>query len=86
MPDAPWSEWRGRQGNRPQRSLSQPELAALLNPFHIKPRTIWPLHRQPGDKSGRGYLRADFESAWASYCDPPDTPTQPGKIIRLAQQ
>jgi hypothetical protein len=86
MKDSPWPEWRGREGNRSPRPLTQTELTKLLEPFGIRPKTVWPLHRQPGDKSGRGYLRADFESAWASYCDPPDTPTQPGKIIRLAQQ
>ena len=51
------------------RPLTPPELATLLRPFGIKPRTVWPARRQSGDKSSRGYLRADFEGSWAAYCD-----------------
>ena len=69
--------------DRPPRKLSQSDLARMLRPFGIRPHTIWPVQRGPGAKSRRGYLRADFEAAWAAYCSAPDTATQPSKIIRL---
>jgi hypothetical protein len=78
-----WSEWRGPNDDRPPRKLTQGELSRLLRPFGIWPKTIWPAHRRPGDKSSRGYLRSQFETAWHAYCPSPDTPTQPSKIIRL---
>jgi hypothetical protein len=31
--------------------------------------------RRPGDKGAKGYLRKQFESAWAAYCEPV-TPSQ----------
>jgi hypothetical protein len=80
-----WNEWRGRKDDRPPRELTQSDLAALLRPFKppIKPRTIWPANRGPGDKSFRGYMRSWFEPAWAAYCPSSDTPTQTSKIIHL---
>ena len=84
MDDSPWSEWRGLDGRRLPRSLTPPELAALLRSFGIKPRTIWPARRQSGDKSSRGYLRVDFEGSWAAFCDA-DTQAQASEIIRFAR-
>jgi hypothetical protein len=55
-----------------------------LKRFHIRPSTIWPLHRRPIDKSSRGYHKHQFEAAWRAYC-PADTPTQSGKIRYLRQ-
>lgn len=80
-----WNEWRGRHDDRPPHKFTETELSQLLRPFkpRIKPRTIWPLNRGPGDKSFRGYMRAWFEPAWAAYCPAPDTPTQASNIIQL---
>jgi hypothetical protein len=85
LDDGLWGDWRGPNDDRPPRKLNQSDLAQLLRPFGIRPRTIWPAQRRPDSRSSRGYLRAQFESAWAAYCPPADTPTQPGKIIHLTQ-
>src|SRR6516162_2550378 len=61
LDDGHWGEWRGPDDDRAPRKLTQPQLAQLLRPFGIRPKTIWPLGRQPGDKSSRGYLRSQFE-------------------------
>lgn len=68
MPDAPWSEWRGLRGDQAPRPLSQAQLAGVLSPFGIRPKTIWPARRSAAVKSSKGYLREQFEEAWASYC------------------
>ena len=83
LDEGQWGEWRGPNDDRPPCRLTQPQLAQLLRPFGINSRTIWPLRRRPGDKSIRGYVRSQFEQAWAAYCPPADTPTQSSKIIRL---
>jgi hypothetical protein len=83
LDDGFWNDWRGPKDDRPPRKLSQSELALLLRPFRIQPKTIWPLHRQPGSRSYRGYMRSWFEAAWAAYCPPADTPTHVNKIIHL---
>jgi hypothetical protein len=75
-----WGEWRGPNDDRPPCKLTQPQLAQLLRPFGIDSRTIWPLRRRLGDKSSRGYVRRQFEPAWAAYCPSADTPTQSSKI------
>lgn len=67
MDSAPWSEWDGLKGNKPPHSLTRHELAQMLRDFNIKPRVINQLKRRPGDKSARGYLLSEFESAWQSY-------------------
>lgn len=83
LDDGLWHDWRGPRDDRPPHKLTQSELAAMLRPFGIRSRTIWPMHRQPSDKSARGYMRADFEAAWRTYCTTADTATQPKKIIQL---
>jgi hypothetical protein len=83
LDDGMWTDWRGPHDDRQPHKLTQSELARLLRPFGIRPRTIWPANRGPGSKSYRGYLRSWFESAWAAYCPSPDTPTQASKIIHL---
>jgi hypothetical protein len=65
----------------PPRKLTQGELARLLRPLGIRPKTIWPAQRS-GDKSRRGYGRARFAAAWRAYCGA-DTPTQPHKLKDL---
>ena len=52
--DGLWLDWRGPNDDRPPRKLNQSELARLLRPFGIRPKTIWPAQRRPGDKSFRG--------------------------------
>jgi hypothetical protein len=78
-----WNEWRGPNDDRPARKLTQGEMAGLLRPFEIRPKTIWPAGRQLGGKSSRGYMRSQFEEPWRAYCPATDTPTQPSKIIQL---
>jgi hypothetical protein len=81
LDDGYWHEWRGPNDDRPPRKLTQGELARLLRPFGIRPKTIWPAQRRPDDKSKRGYTRAQFEAAWRAYAPGPDTPTRSGRII-----
>lgn len=74
-----WSEWRGVRDDQYPRKLSVGELARLLRPFHIRPRSL----RIAGSaKTRKGYYRKQFESAWARYC-PDGTPAQSGNIIHL---
>jgi Protein of unknown function (DUF3631) len=75
-----WADWRGPNDDRPPRKLNQSDLSRLLRPFQIRPRSI-----RLGDRTARGYMREWFESAWASYCPPADTATQPSKVIHLAK-
>ena len=86
MDDAPWSEWRGIRDDQSPRKLSPGELAKILAPFRIRPRSIWPAtgkRAASGKGSSKGYLRAQFEHAWAAYCSEGDTPAQPSNINML---
>jgi Protein of unknown function (DUF3631) len=84
MDDAGWAEWRGLEDNQQPRQLAQGELARLLAPFGIRPRTVWPQRRNLGSsRSQKGYLRSQFESTWHKYCDEPDTPSQHNKFSKL---
>jgi hypothetical protein len=85
LEDGFWAEWRGKDDDRPPHRLTGPELAQLLRPFHIRSKTVWPEQRRQGDKSARGYLRGQFEGAWARYCPRSDTPTQSSKTIHLRE-
>jgi hypothetical protein len=77
MEDAGWTEWHGRK-------LTAGALARLLRPLNIRSRSIWPTGaRRPGNSSAKGYYRADFESAWRSYCDEGGTTAQPRAIKQL---
>jgi hypothetical protein len=82
--DAPWSEWRGRNGNQQPRPLSQTQLAQLLRPFGIRPRSLWPGPRPQG-RSAKGYFRSQFEVAWRSYCSSPTSRSQPN-VLKLLKQ
>jgi hypothetical protein len=79
--DGPWSEWRGIQRNQQPRKLSPGELANLLEPFQIRPRTIRVF--AAGKPTLKGYYRAQFEAAWQSYCNDDVTPSQPRNIRHL---
>jgi hypothetical protein len=83
LPDAPWSEWRGLLDDQTPRQLSQGQLAQVLSPFDIRPRTIWPSRRGTASKSAKGYFRKDFEVAWAAYCAEDGTPAQPNNVRYL---
>ena len=50
MDDALWADWRGLRDDQQPRRLSQGELARLLAPFGIRPRTIWPQRRNQKDQ------------------------------------
>jgi hypothetical protein len=80
LDDALWADWRGPNDDRPPRKFNQYDLSRQLRPFNIRPRTV-----RFSDGTSRGYMRAWFESSWASYCPPSDTPTQTSKIIQLAR-
>jgi hypothetical protein len=83
LEDSFWAEYRGVNDDQLPRNLTQSQLAQLLRPFGIRPKTIWPTPRRPDDRSAPGYLRSQFEATWASYCSETDTPTQSSKIIHL---
>jgi hypothetical protein len=75
MDDAPWSEWRGIHDDQQPRDLSQGELARILSPFDIRPRSLWIAEHRAGmssRKGGKGYYRRQFEAAWRAYCGPDD--------------
>jgi putative DNA primase/helicase len=59
----PWPEWRAG------RPLSTNQLARLLKPFGVKPRVL-----RVGDRTPRGYERAEFSDVWARYLAPPAAP------------
>ena len=83
LDDGIWADWRGPNDDRTPRRLNQSELARMLRPFEIRPKTIWPTQRRLGRGSRRGYYRSQFAAAWAAYCPSADTPTQRSKIIKL---
>ena len=58
--DRPWGDWNGSN------PLSERQLARLLKPIRIKPKTI-----RVGAGTKRGYLRATFGDAFSRYL-PPD--------------
>jgi hypothetical protein len=78
--DISWSEWRGMRDDQQPRKLSQGELARLLRPFRILPRSM---RVKGSDKTRKGYLRASFESAWARYCSERETAAQKSNIRYL---
>jgi Protein of unknown function (DUF3631) len=78
--DISWSEWRGVRDDQQPRKLSQGELARLLRPFRILPRSM----RVKGNlKTKKGYFRQQFESAWARYCSERGTPLQESNVKYL---
>jgi hypothetical protein len=83
LDDAPWSEWRGVQGDQQPRRLTQAQLADTLRLFGIRPRTVWLRNRRPDSRSKKGYYRSQFEQAWRSYCPIDGTPAQSFNYRRL---
>jgi hypothetical protein len=83
MPHGLWSEWRGPRDDQTPRKLTPGEMARMLAPFGIRPKTIWPPRRGTRDRSAKGYLRKQFAAAWASYCSSGGTPAQPQNVRYL---
>jgi hypothetical protein len=83
LEDGCWGEWRGIRDDQQPRRLTQGELARLLAPFRIRPRTIWPTQRRSDAKSAKGYYRYQFEAAWAAYCQSDVTPSHRSNIRYL---
>jgi hypothetical protein len=65
--------------------LTPKTLRAMLRPFGIKPKQIWPTGpRDPALRpSFRGYDRADFELTWARYLDKGEDPPSAKPTLRL---
>ena len=82
-----WADYRGMHDDRYPRKLNKEELARLLKLFRIRPRTVWPLKRQKGDRSRKGYYRQDFEAAWSAYVDDqPGTASQRNEIRLISSR
>jgi Protein of unknown function (DUF3631) len=77
-----WSSWAGPRDDQVPHPLTQGDLARLLAPFHIRPRTI----RLGAQKPAKGYFKAQFEEAWASYCPNAGTPAQSNVINYLRKR
>ena len=82
MEDGRWSEFCGVQRNRTPHKLRESELRAMLRPLGIVTRSVWPGKGKPGDHSGKGYYRSDFEAAWRAYCEGEET-GKPAKVVTL---
>jgi hypothetical protein len=67
-----WLEFRGEKDNQEPKLLTLAAMTKMLADFQIRTKTIWPRRRTAESKSRRGYLKSQFERAWASYCDDQD--------------
>jgi hypothetical protein len=64
-----WIHWTGQNNEKPPHPLTNHELASLLRGFKIRAHTVYPRgSRKTRGSSAQGFYRADFESAWSSYC------------------
>jgi hypothetical protein len=72
-----WDRWRGPNDKGAPHALTPGELSGLLSRFDITVKTIWPLRRQPGDRSVDGYYLSQFESVWAEHCSEDHSPHNP---------
>jgi hypothetical protein len=81
--DAKWSEWHGSHGNQQSHKLTRGELARLLEPFQIRPRTIRTFSDASDRPTAKGYYRTQFEAAWRSYCKGDVAQSQPTNIKHL---
>ena len=79
-----WSEFCGVKRTLQPHKLRESELRAMLRPLGIFTRSVWPQKGRPGDDSVKGYMRADFESAWRAYCGEEEAETgKPAKVVAL---
>jgi hypothetical protein len=76
-----WSHFCGVDHNKQPHALTDHDLALMLRPFKIRPRSIFPRPRT--SESRKGYRRGDFESVWRRYCAEDDTPAQASNIKAL---
>jgi hypothetical protein len=83
LPDSLWADWTGLDSTGAPRMFTEGDLGRLLRPFGIRSKTLWPPGRREGTKSATGYLRAQFEAAWASFCEEGSTPPQSSKVRYL---
>ena len=83
LDDSLWSEWRGPRDDQQPRRLSKGELARLLAPFEIRPKTIWPVRRGKTGKSAKGYFRWQFESRKTRTAPVDVTPSQANNVRHL---
>jgi hypothetical protein len=77
-----WSEFTGVKRKQQPHKLRESELRAMLRPLGIFTHSIWPQKGRPGDTSGKGYYRSDFEAAWRDYCGGEET-GKPAKVVAL---
>ena len=82
-----WSEYRGVRDDQQPRKLSAGEMARLLRPFGIRPRSVWPAgKRHKNASSHKGYWRAQFESSWARYCESGGTTAQTANVTYIGSR
>lgn len=86
LDDRIWAEYRGPRDDQQSSKLSQGEMARLLRPFHIRPRSIWPLRRRKGSSSRKGYYRSQFTQAWQRYCPEDGTPAQGSNVAYIGNR
>jgi hypothetical protein len=84
--ESAWSEYRGVRDDQQPRKLSQGEMARLLRPFGIKPRTLWPPGKRHKGASKRGYFRLQFKTAWEQYCSEGVTPSQGANVTYIGNR
>jgi hypothetical protein len=77
-----WSEFCGRERRQQPHKLTEAELRAMLRPLGIVTHSVWPQKGAEGDRSGKGYTRADFAAAWRAYLDESET-GKPAKVVQL---
>lgn len=68
LEESPWGEYRGAK------ALSAHQLARLLRPYGVRPKTVW-----IAGVSAKGYRRAGLQDAWERYLAPPalEPPSDP---------
>lgn len=75
---SPWSDWRGKDHSYHAHPITPNDIARLLRPFQIRPRSV-----EIEGLNLKGYHRDDFNDVWAAYCPDdrePSPPTQPATI------
>jgi hypothetical protein len=75
---SPWFDWKGKDGSYQSHPINPNDIARLLRPFQIRPRSV-----EIGSVNLKGYHRDDFREAWAAYC--PDDDGKPGKPNTVVQ-
>jgi Protein of unknown function (DUF3631) len=83
LDDGRWTEFRGEHGNQAPKPLSRHAMVTMISAFGVRSKSFWPPHRTAETKSLRGYTKAAFQQAWASYCDEGDTATQSSVVRHL---